>query len=202
MTPSADGEISTRSSAAVNGGTASAIIGEWKAPVTGSSIARSPSSSAAALAPSKPARSPDSTTCCGELSLATASPCGSASSCGVLGGAPAHQREHAAVAGALARLLHQPAAQRDQLEPVALAQAAGRDERGQLAERVAGHEIARRSPERLPPGQAGAEDRGLGERVPSSARGNGSSPTICSASESSSGRTLATVSRISGVWLP
>ena len=43
---------------------------------------------------------------------------------------------------------------------------------------------------------------GWAKFVPSSARGNGSSPTTCTASSSSSGRTRATVSRMSAVWLP
>ena len=50
----------------------------------------------------------------------------------VVGGAAAEQRKHATVPGYLARFLHQPASQRDQLEAVALLQRASRDERGEL----------------------------------------------------------------------
>ncbi len=81
----------------------------------------------------------------------------------MIGGARAHHRDHAPVAGPLAGLLHQPAAQRHQLEPVAVAQAAGRDQRGQLAERMAGHHVAVGAPECLPAGEARAEDRRLRE---------------------------------------
>ena len=81
----------------------------------------------------------------------------------MLGRACPHQREHPAVAGLLAGLLHQPPAQRDQLEPVALTERTRRDERCKLAERVSGHEIPIGRAERRPSGEARAEDRRLRE---------------------------------------
>ena len=59
--------------------------------------------------------------------------------------------------------MHQPTAQRDQLEPVALVKRSGGDQRSQLAERVAGHELGVRRAERVPASEARAEDRGLRE---------------------------------------
>ena len=53
---------------------------------------------------------------------------------GALGRVGAEQRDHAAVTGGLTGLLHQPAAQRDQLESVALGQHSGRDQRAELTE--------------------------------------------------------------------
>ena len=145
---------------------------------------------------------PDSTTCWGELSLATASPCASASSAACSAAPRAQQRDHAAVAGALAGLLHQPAAQRDQLEPVALVQAAGRDQRRELAERVAGHHVALGAAERLPAGQARAEDRRLREvRALLGARERVLADDLVGEREQVRAR-LGNVSRMSGVWLP
>ena len=63
-----------------------------------------------------------------------------------------------------------------------------------------------KSPEGRPsashPARLAQKIAGWAKRVPSSARTNGSSPTICSASERRSGRSSDTVSRMSGVWLP
>ena len=111
--------------------------------------------------------------------MATASPCASRRLAGVIGGACAEQREHPAVAGVLARLLHQPAAQRHELEPVALGQAAGGDQRAELSERVAGHAVAVGRARAPPsPRRLAQKIAGCANRVPSSARANGSSPTI------------------------
>jgi hypothetical protein len=85
---------------------------------------------------------------------------------GELGGALTHERDHAAVTGSLAGLVHQATAQRDQIQAVALGQAPGGDQRGQLPQRVTRHEIALRPAERDPSGEARAEDRRLGEVGP------------------------------------
>ncbi len=84
---------------------------------------------------------------------------------GVLGRARAEHGDHAAlaVAGLQAGLVHEPAAQRDELQALALIQRAGGDQRAELAQRVARHERLDRAAEGLPAGQAGAEDRRLGE---------------------------------------
>ena len=84
----------------------------------------------------------------------------------VLGGTATEHGDHAAVAGLLTGLVHQPSAQRHQLEPGALVQRARGDQRGQLAERVTGHEIPLGAAEGAPSGDAGAEDRRLGEIGP------------------------------------
>ena len=177
--------------------------------MTGSSIARSPSSLAAAAAAGSAARDPDRTICWGELSFATASPWASASSSACSAAPAAEQREHPAVARPLAGLLHQPPAQHDELEPVALAQAAGGDERAELAERVPGHEVADPppravpAPDRGPPGEARAEDRRLREvRALLGARERVLADQLLHERRGGPAARAATVSRMSGVWLP
>ncbi len=84
----------------------------------------------------------------------------------LIGGTATEHGDHAAVAGLLPSLIHQPPAQRHQLEAGALVQRARRDQRGQLAQRVAGHVVPVRATQGVPSGEAGAEDRGLGEVGP------------------------------------
>ena len=135
--------------------------------------------------------------------MATASPCACGELAGLLGGAAAEQRDHPAVARLLARLLHQAAAQRDELEPVLLVERLGGDERGELAERVTGHVVAERVADRLPAGEARAEDRRLREvRALIDPRERIGRRASNSTRSSRSGRCSSTVSRISGVWLP
>ena len=100
---------------------------------------------------------PERTTWPGALSLATVTPPASAIS-RASSSARADEREHRAVAG----LAHQAAAQDDELERVVALEDAGGDERGQLAERVAGAG-ARVQVERVPADDGGAEDGGLCE---------------------------------------
>ncbi len=138
-------------------------------------------------------RGPESTTCCGELSFAIESPCGVGDLSSALGSVGAEQRDHAAVPGGLARLLHQSAAQRDELEPVALAEHAGSDQGAELAERVAGGELLAGRPSAHQPAMLAQKIAGCAKAVPSSTRRNGSSPTTSIASLSRSGRTRATV---------
>jgi hypothetical protein len=60
-------------------------------------------------------------------------------------------------------LLHQPAAGDRELQAGGGVEGAGGDQRGQLAERVAGVEPGARFARRLPVGEPGDEQRGLGE---------------------------------------
>ena len=98
-----------------------AIIGEWNAPVTGRIIARSPSASAAA---DGLGRATHAST--GKHHLLGGVVVGDGETmlrgevrCALCGIATEHG-DHAAGAGALPRLLHQPAAQCDQLKAIAL----------------------------------------------------------------------------------
>src|SRR5215207_1602830 len=69
---------------------------------------------------------------------------------------------HSAVTGLVGSLLHEPAAGGDQPEPVLGGNRAGRHERGDLAERMPGHDVRLDALAlRLPAGQRRAEDRGL-----------------------------------------
>jgi hypothetical protein len=88
----------------------------------------------------------------------------------LVGSAGPEQREHSTcvpiprpAGSALARPLHQSAAQHDQLQPVALIECTGGDEGAQLSQRMAGHVVAVGAAERFPPGEARAVDRRLGE---------------------------------------
>ncbi len=154
-------QLDVRCSADRNSGTAAAIIGEWNAPVTGSPWRAAPAAWPRPPRPRASRASPESTTCWGELSLATDSPCACASPGALLRRARAHQRQHAA-SPLLTRFLHQAAAKADQPQAVGLGQRSGRDQRAQLPQRMAGHELAVGPAQRAPAGQAGAEDRGLG----------------------------------------
>ena len=141
---------------------------------------------------------PESTTWVGQLSLATARPC-----CGRQFGARSaaaapEQRHHAP----RLRLSHQPPAEHDQLQSVALRQRVGGHQRRQLAERMPGHHVLQRLAELGPAGQAGAEDRGLGELGALLDPLERVLPIAVPASSSRSGRTRSTVSRMSGDWLP
>ncbi len=82
---------------------------------------------------------------------------------GMLSCATPEHGDHAAVTGLMPGVVHQAAAQRDQLEPGALLESARSHERRELTERMAGHHLAGRAAERVPAGQAGAEDRRLRE---------------------------------------
>ncbi len=74
----------------------------------------------------------------------------------------AEHGEHRAAAGLLAGDRHQQPAQRDEAQAVALVERAGDDQRGQLAERVAGErDRVDVTAHALPAGQRRAEDRGL-----------------------------------------
>jgi hypothetical protein len=77
--------------------------------------------------------------------------------------AGAEQGDHAAVAGAQTRLVHEPAPQRDQLQPLALCERPRGHERAELTKRVTGHQLGARAAHGRPARQAGAEDRRLGE---------------------------------------
>ena len=159
-------------SAALNSGTAAAIIGEWKAPVDVElhrAQAELPGPVDRGRDLGAGARQDDlqRRVVVGHGELRRLGDVG-----GVLGGAGAEHRDHRAVAGGAggvrvraggqARLVHEPAAQRDELQALALVQGAGGDERAQLAERVPGHHLPERGAERRPAREAGAEDRRLG----------------------------------------
>ncbi len=149
---------STSSSAARNGATAGAIDGEWKAPATGSRIARLPSSPATSSARSKFSRSPASTICPGALSLATIRLAALRDLRGLVLVGP-DQRDHRATVVGLG---HQPAAQHDELERVLDREHARGGKRGELAERVAGGGAGLDVVlEPAPAGDRCAEDRGL-----------------------------------------
>ena len=129
---------SIAASAASSSGRAAAITGEWNAPVTGSATARRPCSRAAAAAASNAPLGARQHDLVGRVVVRDREAGGLGDRSRVLGGALAEQREHRAVARALARLLHQPPARRDEPQPVLGAQRLGGDQRGDLAERVAG----------------------------------------------------------------
>ena len=115
---------------------------------------------------------------------------GARASSGACSAAPAPIRASMPpVAGALAGLLHEAPAQGDELQAVALGQAPGGDERAELAERVAGHELAA-ADARAPPSRRGWRRRWPAGRnwCRPRARGNGSSPTTEMACSSRSGR--------------
>ncbi len=156
-TGKAGSAISTSSSAARNGSAAGSIAGEWNAPATSRRMTRVLRSFATASVLSSASMR------AGEDDLAGRVVVGDGDAAG-LGDLPrvlearADEGQHRAVAG----LAHQAAAQDDELERVVALEHAGGDERGQLAERVAGAE-ARAQVERVPADHRGAEDRGLCE---------------------------------------
>ena len=175
---------STSSSASRNGATAGAIEGEWKAPATGSRIARLPSSPASFSASSSRSRSPASTIWPGALSLATVMP-GGLRDLARLGVVGADEGEHrAAVVG----LGHQAAAQHDELERV-VDRRARRRRRGRPSspsEWPAATAGATSSPSPRQPAIEAQKMAGCWKRVLSSTRAKGSSPTSSSARSSSS----------------
>ena len=95
--------------------------------MTGSSIARSPSSGE--RPPRERIARARQDDLLRRIVVGDGEPVGAGELVGVFGGARAEQRQHPPVAGAVTRFLHQPATERDQLEAVALCEAAGRDQR-------------------------------------------------------------------------
>ena len=153
----------TSASARSNSGTAAAIIDEWKAPVTSSSIARKPSALAASIPAGMLALAPDRTICIGELSLATVSDDASAISWAWSAAPAPITATIEPSTGLQPRLVHQLAAERDQGQRVTLVDRARGDKRSELAERVAGHQFSDGRADRRPAGETRAEDRGLSE---------------------------------------
>ena len=159
--------------------------------------ARLPRSRAASSAFSSASRSPERTTWPGALSLATVTRRLRPIGFGVLE-VGADERQHRAVVVGLG---HQLAAQDDEFRassrsstPAAASAASSPSEWPAAARGV---EV-----ERVPAGEAGAEDGGLGEAGGLADAGKGSSPTSAVQRSSRSGARSATRSRISGVWLP
>ena len=144
-------------------------------------------------------RAPERTTWPGALSLATVTPAVSAISLRlVLGGA--EQGEHRAAVGGLG---HQLAAQDDEAQRVVALEHAGGGERGR-ARRASGRRRRRaaRGVERVPAGEAGAEDRGLREAGALPAAGTGPRRRARCTRSSRSGARPATRSRMSGSGCP
>jgi hypothetical protein len=135
------------------------MCGEWKAPETESDSALRPASRASTATWSSSGR------VTGEHDLPRGvvvgdHHAGTGEGLDVL--AAAEHREHPTGPGLPAGPLHQPAALDDEREPVLLLERSRSDERGQLTERVPGHRDGRLV-ETVEPGEARAEDGGLGE---------------------------------------
>ena len=128
---------SIRSTSSWNGATAGSISGEWKAPPTGSRFARTLRSRSSSSPRSSASSEPDSTSWSGALSLAIVRPASAADLLDRLA-LPYPHRDHPAAA----RLLHQAAAGGDQPQAVGGVDRVGGDQGGDLAERMAGHEVS------------------------------------------------------------
>ena len=114
----------------------------------------------------------------------------------------AERGEHAAWGTALGGVLHHPAARDRQRQPVVLAEAAGGDQRGELAERVPGHVRGRGAAGVRPSGEAGAVQRRLSERGAFVDAFERVDSELVDRLIEQRGRTRSTSSRMSSLWLP